>query len=544
MRIGLYFHTLRYLKLKQIFFQVFRRVYRSTVKVNSQTPDTRSACMVLAPGIEKDISLTGPQRFRFYGDEGDLHRVGWDGGEKEKLWRYNQHYFDDLNGRDSHDRYNWHRHLLSDWLLANSHASGVGWEPYPLSLRIVNWIKWDLADGQLSDACRTSLFSQALTLEKNIEYHILGNHLFSNAKALIFVGCYFGGTDSDRWLKKAYKIIIEEIKIQILNDGGNYELSPMYHCIFLEDVLDLLNVLGTYKPSGSQEVLDVLCRVVPSMLDWMQEMTFADGGVSCFNDSATNIASSPADIIKYAIRLGIKSSDIPKSKGINYQHLVDSGYITIYRNKLKMILDVARLGPDHLLAHAHADNLAFEMAIAGQRIFVNSGTSCYGNSKRRNFERSTRAHNSVEVNGCSSSEVWSSFRVARRAYPVGLNMHETCNNLSIQCSHTGYKWLAGSPMHARQWQIDEDKISIKDKVTGKFSYAISRLILHTDVTIRKVDDQTFILLAPNNIALSLQVLSGTARVVEWQYTTAFGFLTDTNCIEIDLVDGECSMEII
>lgn len=544
MRVSLYFHTLRYLKLKQIFFQVFRRVHRPIAKNNVESVSIRSTSGRFIAAIEKDVSLVGAQQFRFYGEGGDLQSIGWNGGQKEKLWRYNQHYFDDLNGKDSHDRHNWHLRLLSDWIFSNPCPSGVGWEPYPLSLRIVNWIKWDLVGGELSDSVRKSLYLQGLILEKNIEYHILGNHLFANAKALIFIGCYFEGSDAERWLGKAYKIIIEELKIQILNDGGNYELSPMYHCIFLEDVLDLLNVLGAYKPSGSHKVLDALGRVVPSMLGWMKEMTFADGGVSCFNDSATNIASSPADIVKYAERLGIKSSDNPMPKGVHYKHLVDSGYITITRDKLKMVLDVARLGPDYLLAHAHADNLAFEMAVARQRIFVNSGTSCYGSSERRQFERSTRAHNSVEVNRCNSSEVWSSFRVARRAYPVGLSVNETTENLSIQCSHNGYKRLAGSPTHFREWLIDEEKISVKDKVTGKFGCAVSRFILHGDVTITKEDAQTFILAAPNNIVLIFRVILGKAEVVEWQHTTKFGSLADTSCIEINLVTGECLVEII
>lgn len=541
---GLYFHTVRYLKLKQLLFQVLRRVYRPKTKFNVGSVATRPTRGRFIPAIDKNVSLVGAKRFNFYGQAGDLKNIGWDGDEKEKLWRYNQHYFDDLNAKDSLKRHNWHCQLLSDWLLANPCIGGVGWEPYPLSLRIVNWIKWDLADGQLSEDCRKSLYSQALTLEKNIEYHILGNHLFANAKALIFAGCYFNGRDSERWLNNAYKIIIKELKLQVLNDGGHYELSPMYHCIFLEDILDLINVLGAYKLSESLKVLDALCRAVPNMLGWMKDMTFTDGGVSCFNDSATNIASSPADIVEYADRLGIKSASSPSSKVVHYKHLVDSGYIIVTRNKLKMVLDVARLGPDHLLAHAHADNLAFEMAISRQRIFVNSGTSCYGISERRQFERSTRAHNSVEINGCNSSEVWSSFRVARRAYPFGLSVNETTKNLSIRCSHTGYKRLTGSPVHSREWQIDEDKISIKDKVTGKFDYAVSRFILHSDISITKKDAQTFILVASNNVFLTFRVILGKAEVVECQHTTKFGRLTDTSCIEINLVAGECSVEII
>jgi uncharacterized heparinase superfamily protein len=544
LKIGLYFHTLRYLKLKQIFFQVFRRIYRPIAKVDFKTPTVRFTSNLFINPINKDISMVGEQRFKFYGEEGDLHSIGWNGSEKEKLWRYNQHYFDDLNGKESSDRFNWHRHLLNDWLLANPCAVGVGWEPYPLSLRVVNWIKWDLADGELAGDCRKSLYLQGLILEKNIEYHILGNHLFANAKALIFLGCYFEGFDAKRWFEKGCNLIIKELNIQVLNDGGNYELSPMYHCIFLEDVLDLLNVLGTYRLTNSEKILASLKRLVPSMLNWMRVMTFNDGGVSCFNDSATNIAARPTDITKYAARLAVQSSDSSRSKEIHHEHLVDSGYIAITRGDLKMILDVARLGPDYLLAHAHADNLSFEMSIAKQRVFVNSGTSCYGSSFRRQFERSTRAHNSVEIDKCSSSEVWSTFRVARRAYPIGLKIDDSTNSLDIQCSHTGYMRLEGSPIHTRNWQVDKEKIIIKDEVTGAFSSAVSRFILDTGVKIINVDPQTFVLAVTKEITLTFRVIFGKPSVVHWEHTTEFGHLDDTNCIEIKLVNGNSLVEII
>ena len=99
-------------------------------------------------------------------------------------------------------------------------------------------------------------------------------------------------------------------------------------------------------------------------------------------------------------------------------------------------------------------------------------------------------------------------------------------------------------MHTRYWLVDEEKIVIKDKVTGIIDSAVARFIMHGDVTINKVDAQTFVLVAPNNIVLTFRVICGTVKVVDWQYTSTFGFLSDTSCIEINLVDGECSVEII
>ncbi len=53
---------------------------------------------------------------------------------------YNLHYFDWINARDSSDDIaaRW----IMRWIAENPAPGGNGWEPYPLSLRIVNWIKW------------------------------------------------------------------------------------------------------------------------------------------------------------------------------------------------------------------------------------------------------------------------------------------------------------------------------------------------------------------------------------------------------------------
>ena len=84
-------------------------------------------------------------------------------------------------------------------------------------------------------------------LEKRIESHLLGNHLFANAKALVFAGTYFSGAEADRWLNRGISILEREIPEQILLDGGHFELSTMYHALIFEDLLDLCNLLKCYK---------------------------------------------------------------------------------------------------------------------------------------------------------------------------------------------------------------------------------------------------------------------------------------------------------
>jgi uncharacterized heparinase superfamily protein len=155
-------------------------------------------------------SQTGPEGFRFLNRDGDLSH-GWDDPELSKLWRYNLHYFDDLNAEDAQGRAQWHRTLIGRWVEENPPGEGSGWEPYPVSLRIVNWVKWALAGNGLSPQALHSLAVQARWLTQRLEHHLLGNHLFANAKALVFAGCLFEGAEAEDWLSIGLRILEREV---------------------------------------------------------------------------------------------------------------------------------------------------------------------------------------------------------------------------------------------------------------------------------------------------------------------------------------------
>jgi uncharacterized heparinase superfamily protein len=140
----------------------------------------------------------------------------------------------------------WHRALLARWVLDNPPARGAESEPYPTSLRVVNWIKWALAGHALEPEWVSRLAEQARWLAAPTEWALRGHHLFARAKALVFAGVFFEGVEAQTWLAQGLAILRKELAEQLLADGGHFELSPMYHSIVLEDVLDLLNLCLAY----------------------------------------------------------------------------------------------------------------------------------------------------------------------------------------------------------------------------------------------------------------------------------------------------------
>lgn len=529
-----YWHTIRYLRPVQIFNRVLRKLPRLKPAIRGG-PSLNPVMNSWVEPAASEPSLVGRGEFLFLGERGSLKELGWEGAERGRLWRYNQHYFDDLRARDFMSRNEWHRHAVEDWLRHNSPFRGTGWEPYPLSRRIVNWIKWSLSGHQFRDAWKRSLFLQAAWLYKTIEWHLLANHLLANARALIFAGMYFEGSLPRKWLKKGLAIMANELGEQVLSDGGHVERSPMYHAIVLEDLLDVINISRAY---GISEVpVDGWCRTAVNMLYWLRAMVHPDGQIAFFNDASFGIAPTLDQLCDYADRLNIKFESTGLSRlleepdtDVECVHLSESGYIRLAAGKAAALLDVAPVGLDYQPGHAHADTLSFELSIGGRRVLVNGGTSCYGSGRQRLLERQTACHNTVEIGGESSSDVWSGFRVGRRARPIGLELLRKDGGVMVSCSHTGYRWLRGK--HVRNWYFKPGILSVKDTLTGNCP-ALARFRFHPHCTVRKEESGTLRIDIPDlSEPVIMEVQGSPWRLVEGLYAQEFGVLLHTIILEV------------
>ncbi|MDP1574186.1 MAG: heparinase II/III family protein [Coxiellaceae bacterium] len=392
----------------------------------------------------------------------------WKNSQQEsKLWQYHLHYFNGLLSCDKNTVFKM-TELLQFWLIYYPPCTKMAWDPYPISIRIVNLIKYQFIYSNLSADLLKNIYLQARFLYETPEYHLLGNHLLENAKALVFSGFFFEGDEPRKWAQLGLHILHQEIPRQILDDGGFFELSPMYHALMQELMLDIYNLFQAY-----QIPFPALWGIkLQKMRFWLKAMTHPDGQLSFFNDSALYIAPTLFDLEGYAKRLHLP--DVESSlEGIT--HLKESGYIRLQKNKWVAILDCAKIGPDYLPAHGHADTLSFELSLNGKRIIVNSGTSTYSDLKQRQWERSTAAHNTVEINNQNSSDTWSFFRVGKRAYPCQLKIQENEQYYTVVCGHTGYKKCNVMPI--RQWIMTDHLFSIEDNI-GVKNKGVVRFYLH------------------------------------------------------------------
>ncbi len=484
-----YYHTIKHLKLKQIIGQLTFRFTQPSVQFNFPSALRSKLRDYIAP-LTKQPQPYLPDELIFLNQKKNISGKNiWSDPNIDKLWLYNLHYFDFIC--DSNLSPSSVTQLLKRWIEENPAAMTCGWEPYPTSLRIVNWIKLALTSQPLSFRMLHSLSIQTRFLSKRIETHLLGNHVLANAKALLFAGLFFSGREAEQWLKKGLLLFNKQIAEQILPDGAHFELSPMYHSIILEDLLDLINLFQTYARKIPENWL-VLAK---KMLSWLQAMCHPDGNISFFNDAALKIAPTLAELNGYQQRLNLNwQQDLLCSS----YYMPESGYCRIQQNNITLIVDAGEIGPSYQPGHGHADVLSFELSYGKKRIFVNSGTSCYKESLERIKQRSSAAHNTLVINDCNSSDVWKSFRVARRAKISEANFQETSEKIIFQAAHDGY-FHPYRILHKRCWQLTDSMLIIQDDVVGRGSCNL-KLFFHLHPNVHTYqENEKFILLLDENL---------------------------------------------
>ncbi len=306
----------------------------------------------------------------------------------------------------------------------------------------------------------------------------------------------------------------------------------MYHSITTEDVLDLINVSRTFPGLVPESQSIDWSNVAQRMLAWADVMQHPDGKIVLFNDSAFGIAPELDEIWAYADRLDI---EWPSSVD-ELQVFEESGYVRADTENAVLFVDVARIGPDYLPGHAHADTLNFELSLFGERWIVDTGCSTYEDSEERLRQRGTAAHNTVTVDGEDSSEVWSSYRVARRARPIDVKIQSRSGRTIVSAAHDGYKRLKGSVMHLREFRLDEGQLNIDDEVIGVIDSAVVNYLLHPEVVISRSGNN--LTLSRHGKVASLMFDGGDAEVVGATYHPEFDLSIPTHRISVTM-NGKC-----
>jgi uncharacterized heparinase superfamily protein len=453
---GRYYRSLRHLRWVQISGQVRQRLLGSA----APSPEPPRPPDLVVPRPEVDFlpapahaRFEPPARVRLLDREVDFgDRVDWDHRREGPLWACHLHQFDYL--RDPALSAGPRTELVLDWIAR--HRGGVGWSPYPTSLRILAWTKLLLGEGGLvTDTgararVRASMARQIETLAGRLETHMLANHYLSNLLAVAVGSVAFDEAGLAPEHAEALRVELAE---QIGPDGAHYERSPMYHSLLLESLLDLLNLGADRLPTVlAAELRDAAERMLGALRVW----THADGEIALFGDSAFGIAQPPEALERYASALGLSPRG-PELEGV----LASAGFVRLERPPFTLIASVAGPMPSYQPGHAHCDALAFELSLGKERFVTDTGVTEYVPGARRHQSRTTRAHATLEVDGREQAEIWAAHRVGGRPRVECVSV-EPGRRLEATCA----SWSTPETVHRRTWTLAPGRLTMLDAIDG------------------------------------------------------------------------------
>lgn len=440
--------------------------------------------------------------------------IDWNCRAHGLLWAFNLHYFEWLYD-DALPVATCVR-IMEDYA-ARTVDLPIARSPYPASLRIVAWVRFMLRNGLSSESIAAHIYERAAAIARFPEYALDGNHLWENALALLHAGAFFR---NDRFFQKGTKLMRQCLREQLFEDGGHKEGSPMYHSLLLWRTLQCVEVLEVLGMDDTKIVSET--RVAAAkMLGWLQAMTFSDNSWSAVNDTTDGIAPSTATLGHYAATLRIA----PIAVGIK-----DSGYKLIRMPTWELFIDAADIQPSWQPGHTHADTGTFCLHLDGKPFIVDTGVSTYEDSPRRKMERSTMSHNTLLVDGQSSSDVWKSFRVGRRSRIVAFS----CSPTEISLTHDGYK-QAGI-LHTRNFSWNDKAIVISDTALGGRAGRQIQFHFHPSIKVRRTGENTF------SAGLTSISIKGASRAwcEFYEWSAGFNKLITAMRICALLADFECT----
>lgn len=513
------YHTLRHLKFTQVYYQIKYRLVKPKrvatpweggfAQVDLVDFPEKQMCLSLSKEVWSFSFLNLKQSF-------SQDSLDWSFGDYGMLWTYNLNYFDWLHQPGISEEQG--LETLRQFYASSADKNPIILHPYPTSLRIINTAKfiskWDIKEDGLYD----ELVSDLRFLSGRLEYHLLANHLLENAFAL-----YIGGliTNQSEFTQKGKKLLVRELKEQVLNDGMHYERSPMYHLIVLERLLDSLN----FAKASGDDLKSVLKSYAVKMTGFVKNWEDLDR-FPMMQDSAYDIALSVTAILDYSKSL--LGEDFPSSAS----PMKDSGYRRLESGQFYLFANVGSISPSYQPGHAHADELNFELFYKGAPIIVDTGVSTYEKNERRQLERSTRSHNCV-VSGNNSSDVWSGFRVGRRA-----NVKSSLDDdQKLIADHDGFGTLTSRTFVSTV----TGQMTLTDKLvyqsTSNGYYGKGYLHLHPDVHLEQIDEATFLI--NNQIELIFKSDKYNPSIIElehYSYAKGYNTLLDATVISYSVFE--------
>ncbi len=419
-------------------------------------------------------------------------------GDHKLVWELNRHQFlvtlgmaYALTGREVYAARA--AQLLGDWLDANPPKSGVNWaSSLEVAYRAIAWLWAMRLLGRASSFASPLLVRWLKALEvsgRHLErylstYFSPNTHLTGEALGLLYLGTQLPEFEAaSRWRDRGWAILQQQLPLHVRADGSYFEQATYYHRYTLDIYLHariLAHANGLVDLAGTDAALVRLS----SFLAWT---TRADGTFPLFGDEdggrllfldgrPSDDARSPIATVasltgdeELAYASGAATDEVawllgpsgvgrldaltPRAPSAAARAFRDGGFFVMRdgwgAEASVLTIDCGPLGTANG-GHAHADTLAFDLAIGNCPVFVDAGTVSYTTlPAERDQMRSSAVHNTVTIDGRSSSESAGAFRWAQMTPGVVDAWHTSPAGALFEGHHDGYLRLASPARHRR-----------------------------------------------------------------------------------------------
>jgi len=381
--------------------------------------------------------------------------------------------------------------LIGDWISDNSFLYSVNWTcAMDVGIRAVNLI-YAFTLFKQSNYCFDDdfennflklIYKHGLYIYHNQEYSpVRGNHYTSDLVGLFIIGLLFQKTSVGRkWLNFAKKELEQEIELQTLDSGMNFELSLPYHRLTTELFLYSYIFGKLNNVNFSENYLRILKKQVQFIVDYTKPNNLAplvgdnDSGhlfyFPCF-DNRDHI---------FLLDIGKKYLEFKPKKKSGFIEYKDAGFVIYKDKRIYFLFKNSQLGLNGLGGHNHNDNLSFELNIDGLDIFVDPGTYVYTpKPNERNKFRSTEMHNTVYLGVEQNDLTQGIFILKSLSKPKYLKYSLKKMELKGELVYNqGF-------VYKRIVKIEKTQITISDRLSNFSGNAIFNLVLSPDLKIKK-----------------------------------------------------------
>jgi uncharacterized heparinase superfamily protein len=325
------------------------------------------------------------------------------------------------------------RSLIDDWINVQGGFHPLGWRLDILSRRVICWLSQapfvlQDADARFYRRFIRSLSRQVRYLRRSLKETRAGHPRLQALIALNYATlCMHGQSGA---LRGDARRLMEELRYQILPDGGHISRNPGVLIELLVDLLPLRQLFSARQLQPPAAINNAIDRMMP-MLRFFRH---ADGHFAQFNGMGPTPIDLLATVLAYDDARGTPVANAPHS-----------GYQRIDAGDSALLMDTGKPPPLAVSQEAHAGCLSFELSWKQHRLVINCGLPAVNRENWRQVARATPAHATVTINDASSCRFFDSLRRMLGGVPIVSGPHkveiardEQPTGITLRASHDGY----------------------------------------------------------------------------------------------------------